>query len=871
MINSTRLGALAILIPLLVTGAFGQKAPRAPRNPQPAQGQPAAAPAQPDGTPDQKPSPYKPYKEVITKDVTTEVGVFKVHKVDDHVLFEIPVDKLGREMLWQTEVAQLPQSTPGYPGTNLGTRIVRFTRRGTKVFLRSVDYSMRSASDGAAKIGVDENSLEPILMAFDVITENDDHSPVIDVTPLFTSDPPDFSAKDAVGGAGVDPSRSYIDAVKAFPNNIETRSMLTYIVGGMNPFLMPRGPGTSVATALVHYSLDLLPEKPMMGRLKDSRIGFFTSDFVEYGRPENRAVSREFIDRFRLEKKDPSAAVSEPIQPITFYLSREVPEKWRPYLKNAVEAWNVAFEQAGFKNAIRCIDAPTVAQDPDWDAEDARYSVIRWAPSTVENAMGPSIQDPRSGETLSAHIIVWNNVLQLAEDWYFSQCAAVDPQAQKLPLPDDLMGHLLQFIVTHEVGHTLGLEHNMKASSAYTVDQLRDPKFVEQNGLAASVMDYARFNYVAQPGDHAKTIGVLGPYDKFAIEYGYKPIVSAKTPDDEKPQLDALLAKQVDHPELRFEDMQFAGIDPTAQTEDLGSDALEASRLGLENIDRIAKNILLPASTKFGEDYDRLTEMQNALYEQRILELIHVVSLVGGVVQTDYHSGRGGDVFTPVDAGRQEKAVKFVLEKTLANPGPLFDPQIVNKITPEGTVDTVTAEARSMVALLLSEPRLRRMQDSEAQSGPTAYTVRRLVSDVSDSIWSDLNAPMPRIDLMRRNIQRGYLKTIDSKINSSTPSSTDFKVLEEENLHLVAKKIDAALPKTTDPMTVMHLTECRKDIEKILSNKYAVAQSGGPSLFEQLFGFAGIKTAQLQKDDDGCFNEAGRLPAWVKSELSNAR
>lgn len=864
-----RLSIAAVLLAASLLPAIAQTPP--PQTPpHQKHGQKTAPPAAPPTPPaEEKPSPYRPYKEVVTKDAVTQTGLFKVHRIEDRILFEIPNDKLGRALLWQTEVAQVGASAPGYPGANTGAKIIRFTRRGARVFLRAVDYGVRSAVDGATRVGVDENTVEPILMTFEIQAEGDGGAPVIDVTQLFTSDPPDFSAREATGGIAVDPTRSYIDRIKSFPANIETRSVLTYMVGmGMaSPFAPAVAPGPSATTAVVNYSLDLLPETPMQGRLADSRIGFSAQEFTEYGRPENRAVVRQYINRFRLEKKDPSAALSEPIQPITVYLSREVPEKWRPYLKQGVEAWLPAFEQAGFKNAIRCIDAPTNAQDPDWDPEDARYTVIRWAPSQTQNAMGPSIQDPRSGETLSGHIIVWNDVLQLAEDWYFSQCAAVDHDAQKLPLPDDLEGRLLTFIITHEVGHTLGLEHNFKASSAYSVAQLRDHAFVEKNGLSASVMDYARFNYVAQPGDGAKTIGCLGPYDKFAIQYGYMPIPSAKTPDEEKPALNALLSKQVGRPELGFGGEEYLGLDPASQTEDLSNDSLLASQLGLDNIDRIARDVLIPATTKPGEDYAMLTEMYIALMQQRFVEMTHVLSLIGGVEANDFHQGAQGAVFHPVDADRQARAVKFLADRAFVKCDALALRDVLVKVAPVGDLDMVTSEARAFLTLMLSEPRLRRIAANEAEYGQSAYGMSAFAKDLDDGVWKELGEKSPTVDPYRRALQRAYLKAIDGKINGGSASQTDFRFLARANLQSTAKRIDAALLRSHDQLTVLHLQQCRSDIESIVLNKFASPSAGGaPSLLDMLFGIDGKKPIGLMKDA-GCFSTRSRLPDWLVQEL----
>jgi hypothetical protein len=474
-----------------------------------------------------KPGQPKKYDDVITKDATTSPGVFAVHRLDDKVYFELPADAFENKlMLWQAEVAKGPAGV-SWGGKSLGHRVVRWERRGNKVLLWQVSFDKR-ADGKAIQKAVDSANMDSIIFSFNVEAEGKDRSTVIEATSLFMTDVADFSVKGAVGGgANIDNSRSFLEDVKAFPTNIEVRSLLTFRGGGSpfslkGPATAPPSPGTGKSfTALIHHSLVMLPERPMVGRYFDPRVGYFVRSFEDYAANKNWMVERRYIARFRLEKKDANAEVSEVVKPIVFYLAPEIPEQWRSYMKKGVEDWKPAFEKAGFKNAIICKDPPSRAEDPNWDPEDARHSVIRWVADPTQNAMGPHVHDPRSGEVISAHIIFWHDIVKLTQLWYFVQCGALDPRCQKLPLPDEVTGELLRYVTAHEVGHTLGLRHNHRASGAYTVQQLRDPKFAEKHGSVASIMSYGRFNYVAQPEDKVKQlIPVIAPYDYFAIEWG---------------------------------------------------------------------------------------------------------------------------------------------------------------------------------------------------------------------------------------------------------------------------------------------------------------------------------------------------------------
>ena len=786
-----------------------------------------------------KASDLRKYDDVITKDFTTQAGVFAVHRNEDKLYFEIPQDKLGRLFLWHAEVAKGPGGGMfgSWGGAALGHTVLKFERRGNKIYLWKVGFAKRS--DGkAVQASIDASATDAIIAAFTVECEGKDRSVVINVSDTFIFGIADLSVSRASGsgtGASVDSSRSFLSEVKAFPTNVEVRATLTFRAGGGGfggPFGPAAGTGPKSATAVVHQSLVILPEAPMPGRLADPRVGYFTEEFVDYSHPKQWAVPREFINRFRLEKKDPAAAVGEVVKPITFYLSKEIPEKWRPFLKQGVEDWVPAFEKAGFKGAIVCKDAPTRAEDPNWDPEDARYNVIRWVAEPVQNAMGPHVHDPRSGEVISAHIIFWHDMVKTSQIWYFLQCSAVDPKARKFPLPDDTTGAMIRYVCAHEVGHTLGLRHNHRASQAFSVSQLRDPKFCAEYGSVASIMSYGRCNYVAQPEDKVEPKHLLpkiAPYDDFAIAWGYKPVATAKTPDEEKKTLDEWAAKQLENPFLRFGGEDGPSIvDPTVLTENIGSDPIQVTALGLKNLDRVLDH-MLDATTEKGEDYALLEEVYKDLLDTRAGWLFAVTKQVGGVVEYRTLGGRGGETFVRVSKEKQKEAVKFLLENAFATPTRLLNPGLVNQFKYTGAAAEIARQQRQLLGSLLSANRLARLADAELLAPDKAYTAVELVADIQDGLFAELKADAPKIDPLRRQLQRGYLDLLKAEFQpppvaaSPIPGlggprpTSELRAVARLSLGKLSTQLEAAKAKAKDPVTLAHIDDLHSEIAGILA------------------------------------------------------
>jgi hypothetical protein len=827
---------LSIVLSVLVTGAEALAQDPAP----PAQERPAFP-----GRSDQTPEP-RAYDRVITKDAKSDPGVFTVHRIKDKVYYEIPKSELNKEFLWVTQIARTTIGV-GYGGQAMGSRVVRWERINNKVYLRSISYEVVADEQSPVSRAVRAANNDTIIQAFNVETIGKDDAPVIDVTRLFTTEVAELSARSRLRARGFDPSRSFVERAVSFPQNIEVESTHTYTAPTDTPTAAqgptPRGFGQTgmrpgSASVVMHYSMVKLPEKPMMPRLFDERVGYFSMRQMDYGRDEHKAPERRYIVRWRLEKKDPGAEVSEPIKPIVYYIDPATPKKWVPYIKRGVESWQPAFEAAGFKNAIIAREAPSTEEDPDWSAEDARYSVIRWLPSTIENASGPHIRDPRTGEILESDIQYYHNIMNLLRSWYFLQAGPNDPRAQKLPLSDELMGRLHEYVVAHEVGHTLGFQHNMKASSTYPIEKVRDREWVKKMGHTPTLMDYSRFNYVAQPEDKidpADLIPGIGPYDKWATMWGYKPIPGARTPDDEKKTLDEWARHQDKSPWLRFSTADARGSDPGELTEAVGdADAVQASTLGLKNLERVANMLMTATTTKPGEPYTDLEELYGRMLGQWVLEMNHVTAIVGGFNSQQKHIGQDGVLFTPVAREKQMEAVKFLNDHAFATPAWAIRPEILRRIEPTGALDRIRTSQQRVLASLMSTARITRLVEQEAIDGAKAYSPTAFMADIRKGVWRELDAPSARVDAYRRNLQRAYIDLMSERLNGRAPVTDDQRGLIRGELRALNQDIARVIPRTADRATRLHLEDARDQIARALDPKFAPPAPSGPAL---PFGF----------------------------------
>jgi hypothetical protein len=832
--------ALAFLI-----GASATEVVRAKQEPPPQQQQEPPAQDQPGrgGRGTQAAAP-RPYAQVITSAAKTDDGVFKVHRVGDTLYFEIPKGELDKDFVWNVSIKKTTIGA-GFGGQNVSSRVVRWVKRGDRILLQGADYSITSSADDIVAQAVANANYPVIIRTLPVAAYASNGDAVVDVTALVMEQGgggsgagggggggggvPEFSVASAIGGRGTDAARSFLERAVSFPENINIEATLTFTSGagaaggGGGGGRGPGGPGMRgpSGTVLVHHSLMKLPDKPMMSRRFDERVGYNTDALVDFGTDEHRSVRERIISRYRLEKKDPNAAVSEPVKPIVFYLDPGTPAKWVRYVKEGIESWQPAFEAAGFKGAIVAREAPS--NDPEWSAEDARYSVVHWVPTA--NEAQTFIKDPRSGEILSSAIDVYPSIQSFGPIAYFVQAAPLDKRAQQLPLPDDVLGALVRFQVAHQIGHALGLPHNLKASSLYTVAQVRDPKWVKENGFVPSIMDDAHFNYVAQPEDGldpADVIPKVGPYDKFAIMWGYKPVPGATAREAERRTLDQWARQQDATPYLRFSTEGAAASDPGENAEAVGdADAVAATTLGLKNLAKVSDLLFKATSTKVGDPWDDLENVYNRMVTQWSTEMSHVVKVVGGLESHQIHIGQQGDRFKTVPRAKQIQAVQFLVNNAFTVPPFMIRTDVLRRIQPSGAVDRVRTAQAAVLTGLLQNQRIDRMTEQLTIDGPTiAYSPLQFLADVRSGVWSEAATPGTAVTIYRRNLQRAYLENMDQKINGTPAASAEIRMLVKGELNALSRQLQTAMAAPgLDESTRRHFADAREEIATILDPK----------------------------------------------------
>ena len=781
----------------------------------------------------------KPYNKVITKDAKSDKGLFTVHKVDENYFYEIPDSLLNREMLTVTRIAKTANGL-GFGGGKQDTQVHKWEKKSNQILLRVVSHEVFAADSLPVHEAVANSNFEPILQAFPIKAFHKDslsQNYVIDVTDLYTKDVmalglPDRDRKE-YKVSRLDDARSYVDTIKSFPENIEVRHVKTY--NASNP---PSNESTGSISLEFSNSMILLPKVPMKRRYFDQRVGWFARGQVDYGLDAQKSKTVRYLDRWRLEVKDEDAEkfkngeLVEPKKQIVYYIDRATPKQWVPFIKQGIEDWQVAFEAAGFKNAIIAKDAPTKEEDPDWSPEDARYSVVRYLASPIPNANGPHVSDPRSGEILESDINWYHNVMTLLRNWFFVQTAAINEDARGVEFKEEVMGRLIRFVSSHEVGHTLGLPHNMGSSVAYAVEDLRDPEFTKKYGTAPSIMDYARFNYVAQPGDgDVALMPEIGTYDKYAIAWGYKPLLD-KSAKEEKQTLDSWILKHQNDPMYRFGSQQSGVIDPSSQTEDLGDDAVLASKYGIANLKRIVPN-LIEWTAEDGKDYEDLDDLYGQVLGQYNRYMGHVTANIGGVYQNYKTYDQEGAVYTHVPTAKQKEAMAFLQKELFETPEWLIDQDIFNKVEFDGNLERVRGFQERSMNNLLDFGRMARLMENSDINGKDAYSLLNMMTDLRTGIWSELNRGNS-IDLYRRNLQRAYLQRMEYlmteeqtaiparfrswvKRSNIDVANSDIRPIVRGELVTLQGNIRNSMNRSNDKLTRYHLQDALKRIDLILN------------------------------------------------------
>jgi hypothetical protein len=852
-----RKALMALVMTLPITLAMAQK----PVTPPTAPGTNPAAGAGARGAASTKQEP-KPYKEVITDKAVSHTGLFTVHRIEDKWFFEIPDSILGRDILVSTRYSKTAAGGNSYGGEMVNLQTIHWEKGPSNTLFLRVLTIVNVATDSTQPIAmaVSNSNVNPIAAAFDIKAfgkgADSTGTTVIDVTDFFKGDNQAVSVNPGIKRrfnlSGIAADRSYIESIHTYPINTEIKTVKTFasspapvgFPGGSTPSTtLPAAEVTGAVTMELNNSFLLLPKTPMRKRLFDPRVGFFASEYTVYGDDQQRTETTTFVHRWRLEPKDEDiekwkrGELVEPKKQIVYYIDPATPKQWRPYLIAGINDWQGAFEKAGFKNAIVGKEWPE--NDKTMSLEDARYSVIRYFASDIENAYGPNVADPRSGEILESHIGWYHNVMKLVHDWYLIQAATSDPRARKMKFDDALMGDLIRFVSSHEVGHTLGLRHNMGSSSKTPVELLRNKAWVEANGHTASIMDYARFNYVAQPEDNISPRGLyprIGDYDKWAIQWGYKGIDGTKNEEEDKKILNKLTIDSLkSNPRLWFGGESY-NFDPRAQTEDLGDNNMKASEYGIKNLKRILPQ--LPEWTKEEADqYDNLEEMYSTLVGQFNRYMGHVLKNIGGINETFKSIEQPGDVYEPTPKATQKEAMDFLSKQLFTTPSWLLNKDILDKFSNPSSTESVSNVQANILNSLLSGGRLFRMSICAGRFGAAnVYGPDDLMSDAKKAVWSEL-ATGSAIDIYRRQLQKTYVEALVNLINpqptSAAPANlprafialfftgniknTDIPSIARAQLNELRTEILADIPRTTDKLSKYHLQDVAERIKQALN------------------------------------------------------
>lgn len=779
-------------------------------------------------------SKIKPYNKVITESAITDDGLFKVHKVGENYFFEIPNEHLGKDMLLVSRIAKLPSDLGGgfyNAGTKTGQRLIVWERFDSKILIKEKSYSAVADEELPISISVENNNYAPTLFAFDIAAFTPDSSAVVvDVTKFYSSDVKAISGlssrlRTSYKVRNLDASRSFINGMKSFPQNIEVIQDMTY-----NASQPPSTRSAETISLQMNQSMILLPETPMQPRFADDRVGWFTFSQIDYGSEQLKADRKTYIRRWRLEPKDPEAyargELVEPVKPIVYYLDPATPENLRKYIKEGIELWQGPFEKAGFKNAIIAKYPPTKEEDPDFSPEDIRYSVVRYVASETRNAVGPSVSDPRSGEIIESDIIWYHNHLRSYRNRYLLETGAANPSARTLDTPDEEIGEMMKMVIAHEVGHALGLPHNMSASKAYDVESYRNGEFTQEFGIASTIMDYARYNYIAQPGDqNIRFIRKMGPYDDYAIHWGYRWIPGATAPEAEKTTLDSWILAKAGDPKYVF-GRQSSRFDPTSQTEDIGNDAIKASNYALKNLKYVAQNLPTWTSSQTN-NYQDLEELYGELLGCYNRYVNHVLTNVGGVEEHLITPSQGGIAYEAVPKLLQQQSINWLHENAFETQQWLVDKTMLQNIDYAGYTEGLSRYQSRFLNSLLSFDRLGRLMDHESIDA-TNYSVLNLLQDLRKGIWKEATLTTD-VDVYRRNLQRAYIdrmaylmtEELDRARTSQyyNVSQSDIRALVRGELNTLKRQVASAAVRSVSTVTKYHYRDCVERIDQILDPK----------------------------------------------------